>query len=237
MPEDRSSESDAADSSFDALFTTDDAHDLSTVLTLSQHFYRGEMDRVTTWRTRMDQTTNWAVVVMAAILTWAFSSADNPHYVLLIAVLAVTVFLFIEAQRFQEYDAWRDRIRVLQSNLFAEGYDPRGPEFTGWREWLSRDLREPTIHLSLLAALGHRLQHVYLPLLTVLLAAWLLRISVFDPASSWSESAAIAALSGPVVVAIVGLCYLCAVGLTAWSMRRDRRREFEYQTDERGPDR
>lgn len=33
------------------------------------HLYRGEMDRMTTWRQRLDQTTYWAVTVMAAILT------------------------------------------------------------------------------------------------------------------------------------------------------------------------
>lgn len=33
------------------------------------HLYRGEMDCMTTWRQRLDQTTYWAVTVMAAILT------------------------------------------------------------------------------------------------------------------------------------------------------------------------
>ena len=51
------------------------------------HAYRGEMDQATTWRQRLDQTTTWAVTIIAAILTWAFTNADNPHYILLIGVV------------------------------------------------------------------------------------------------------------------------------------------------------
>lgn len=43
----------------------------------------------------------------AAILTWVFTSPENPHYVLLIGILGLLDFLFIEAKRYQEYDAWR----------------------------------------------------------------------------------------------------------------------------------
>ena len=237
MPEDNpAGVDDGAQTPPDAAVTPADAGDLSTLISLSSHFYRGEMDRVTTWRTRMDQTTNWAVVVMAAILTWAFTSTDNPHYVLLVAMLAVSVFLFVEAGRFQEYDALRERVRVLQANLFAEGYDPRGPAVDEWREWLGRDLRDPTIRLSLVSALGHRLQHVYFPLLSVLLVAWVLRVSVFEPGTSWWETAAIANVPGVAVVALVGLGYLVAAGLTVRAVRRSVRREFEFDTGSESPD-
>jgi uncharacterized membrane protein len=55
-------------------------------LTLTE-LYRGERDRVTTWRGRLDQTTNWTVTIIAAMLTWVFSSPENPHYLLLIGML------------------------------------------------------------------------------------------------------------------------------------------------------
>lgn len=50
------------------------------------HLYRGEVHRMKLWRERLDSTTNWAVIVVTAILTWAFSSPDNPHYLLLLGV-------------------------------------------------------------------------------------------------------------------------------------------------------
>ena len=48
--------------------------------TAMAHFYRGEISRTNTWRTRLDATTNWAVITTAAALTFVFSSAQNPHF-------------------------------------------------------------------------------------------------------------------------------------------------------------
>lgn len=70
------------------------------------YLYRGEMDRMTTWRQRLDQTTYLAVTLMAAILTWTFSSRDNSHYILIIGMIVVGVFLQIEARRYRGYDVW-----------------------------------------------------------------------------------------------------------------------------------
>lgn len=203
-----------------------------TLMDLTSHFYRGELDRITTWRSRMDRTTNWAVVVMAAVLTWSFSNPDNPHYVILIGAAAVGVFLFVEAQRFQGYDAWRRRVQTLQQDFFAPGYDGRPPEDDRWRDWLGEDLRDPTIRLSLSLAVGHRLAHVYLPLLSVFLLAWWLRIGVFGPETTISDAAAIGAVPGLAVVAFVVGVYLVLAALTAHFLRRNVRREFEYETDE-----
>lgn len=40
----------------------------------------------------MNQATTCAVTVMAASLTWAFSSGDNPRYILLVVIEVVTTF-------------------------------------------------------------------------------------------------------------------------------------------------
>jgi len=71
----------------------DDSTGLGSVMA---HAYRGEIDRMGTWRQRLDETTKWAVTLMAAILTWAFSSTDNPHYLLLVGIVVVTIFLGIK---------------------------------------------------------------------------------------------------------------------------------------------
>lgn len=40
------------------------------------HVYRGEVYRSTTWRTRLDATTNWAVVTLGIGVSVTFSSAE-----------------------------------------------------------------------------------------------------------------------------------------------------------------
>lgn len=204
----------------------DESAGLSDRLSMIENFYRGEMERTVGWRTRLDQTTNWAVVVMAAILTFVFSSEDNPHYVVLIGVLGVFAFLVIESQRYQEYDAWRYRVRLMQRQLVADMLDPDSSQSVDWREQMADDLRNPTLVISRLQAVGHRLKRVYLFLLSVLIFAWVLRISVFDSGQTWLETARIADIPGLVVVGIVAGLYLISVALAVWSAVDDKMREF-----------
>jgi uncharacterized membrane protein len=43
-------------------------------ITALSHLYRGEVYRSTVWRTRLDTTTNWAVVTTGLALSMTFSS-------------------------------------------------------------------------------------------------------------------------------------------------------------------
>ena len=210
---------------------TDPSEALSTI----GHFYRGEMERIVGWRSRLDQTTNWAVVLMAAILTFVFSSEDSPHYVVLIGILGVLAFLVIESQRYQEYDAWRYRIRLLQRQFFADVVSSDGSSGSDWQEHLSGDLESPALLIPRWRAMGHRLKRVYLLLLTVLIAAWMLRITVFDPDNTWLETAAIGDIPGAVVVGLVLGSYLVFSALALWSVFYERMREFRDEPIS-GPD-
>ncbi|MCD2199021.1 DUF2270 domain-containing protein [Halobacterium sp. KA-4] len=193
------------------------------------HVYRGEIHRMKFWRERLDRTTNWAVVVMAAVLTWAFSGRSNPHYLLLVGVIALGAFLGVEARRYRGYDIWRSRVRTLQENVVAVGLAPdeTSPD-TDWRERLARDYREPTIKVSAEEAIAHRLRRIYLPLSTVLLVAWVVRVTAFSPVS-WPSSAAIGSLPGVVVTAAVAVTYGTAVAVACrprtWHARGELREE------------
>jgi uncharacterized membrane protein len=67
------------------------------------HFYRGELYRSQVWRTRLDTTTNWAVVPTAAMVTFAFGEAAHSHIILLLSSLVIAVFLCQEARRFRYF--------------------------------------------------------------------------------------------------------------------------------------
>jgi len=191
------------------------------------HAYRGEVDRVGTWRQRLDQATTWAVTVLAAILTWAFSSPDNPHYILLIGVVVVTVFLGIEARRYRDYDVFRSRVRLLQQNLFANALDPsQGVDSRDWRAELSRDFHTPTRKVSFVEALANRLRRVYLALLGVLVVAWIVRITAFAPRRDWLATAAIGNVPGIAVIGVVAAFYLAIAAIAFWPRERRAKGEF-----------
>ena len=60
------------------------------------HYYRAEVYRETIWRNRLDNTTNWSIVVTGAILTFSFTNPVTPHSVILVNYLIVWFFLYIE---------------------------------------------------------------------------------------------------------------------------------------------
>ena len=81
------------------------------------HLYRGEMYRSTVWRTRLDTTSNWAVVTTGIALSVTFSNiAATPLPIVLISFL-LTAFLLFEARRYQYFDIWNIRLRVMEVML------------------------------------------------------------------------------------------------------------------------
>ena len=62
------------------------------------HLYRGEVYRSTAWRTRLDSTTNWAVVTTGIALSATFSSAQASPLPMVLVGLIVSVFLLFEAR-------------------------------------------------------------------------------------------------------------------------------------------
>src|SRR5262249_21984798 len=62
------------------------------------HLYRGEVYRSTVWRTRLDNTTNWAVAGLGIAFSVSFSSKESSALPLLLIGILITVFLFFEAR-------------------------------------------------------------------------------------------------------------------------------------------
>lgn len=204
--------------------------DVSETSSVLGDAYRGELDRETTWRERLDQTTTWAVTVMAAILTWAFSSPDNPHYVILVGVVAVATFLLIEARRYRDYDVYRSRVRLFQENLLAGVLDPsQEREHENWRVELSDDYRNPAIKITLLEAVANRLRRIYFALLTVLLLAWVFRITAFVASDSVFETAAVGSFPGLAVVVVIATFYAALLAIMLWPRDREAKEEFDEE--------
>jgi uncharacterized membrane protein len=127
-------------------------------------------------------------------------------------MFVLMVFLLIEAHRYRQYDVWRGRARLLQKELFAEMYAPRDAD-SGWQTELGEALREPSYNIPYRQAVAHRLRRVYLPLLVVVLVAWIARTTVFVSNVPWEESTSIPGIPGPIVVVSIGLFYFVLLGI------------------------
>ena len=204
------------------------------VPTTLTELYRGEIDRTTNWRGRLDQTTNWTVTIIAAVLTWVFSNPDNPHYLLLIGMLTVMTFHIIETRRYRRYDVWRARIRLLERDVFAAAVHPDdNADHDDWRSELGTDLRRPALKMPFIEAYARRYRRVYLPLQTVLLVAWVVRITVFSAEAGPIATAGVVGVPGEVVIAVVGLAYFGTGAIMAWPRERKATGEM-YDRDKEG---
>lgn len=200
--------------------------DQDDFLSLLPHYYRGEVGQMSTNLGRLDLTTDWAIALLTAVLALSFGSVDSPPYFILLGMLALMMFLLFDLRRYRTYDATRSRVRMIEENVFANAFDPAGSIHRNWRKEIGEDLRKPTLKVSIWEALSRRLKRVYLPLLTVLLLAWLFRITIFVSGKNPLETAAIPGVPGIVVVGIVGLLYLGALLLALWPISRHAKGEF-----------
>jgi uncharacterized membrane protein len=141
------------------------------------HFYRGEVQRSNTWRTRLDTTTYWAVFTTGATLSFAFSSPSNPHFLIPINSILITIFLLMEARRYRYYEIWSNRVRIIETGYFAQMLAPEGvPLDEAWAEHLASDLITPHFTITEWEAVGRRLRRNYLWIFALLALSWNLKV-------------------------------------------------------------
>ena len=191
------------------------------------HYHRAEIARMAGWRDRIDRTTNWAITVVAAMLSVSLSTPTAHHGVLLFAMLLVALLLMIEARRYRFFDVYRARVRRIERNYYAQILAPEAQVEDGWTRSLGEDLRRPLFHITLQEAMSRRLRRNYGWLFLILLLAWMLKISSAklqlgagqsEFAYSFRESLSNAAL-GPlpgwlVLAAVVGFYGLLLYAIT-----------------------
>lgn len=175
------------------------------------HLYRAEVFRSTHWRTRLDNTTNWAVVTTGIALSATFSNiAASPLPMVLVGLL-VTVFLIFEARRYRYYNLFRARARLLEIDLYAPLLRGEGVKWNGaWGEMLGEDYETPHYHISFIRAAGRRLRSNYSWILAIQAVAYYGKVAIHPvPLTDLTEAFARAAI-GPIpgwIVMLAGVIF------------------------------
>ena len=163
-------------------------HDPCYVNAMS-HFYRGELGRIMIWRQRLDITTTWAITSTTTIITVAFSFRDIPHIIFFFNLVIVWMMLWIEARRYRFYDAFRGRVRMIESHFLVATVS-RNPNLLGgdWQKLVCEDLILPSFKISKLEAVGRRLKRNYVFIIAIIIVAWMTKIFMHakPPIESWS---------------------------------------------------
>jgi uncharacterized membrane protein len=170
------------------------------------HLYRGEVYRSTVWRTRLDSSTNWAVVTTGIALSATYSSSEASPLPMVLVGLLVSVFLLFEARRYLYFNVWRARARLLETEFYAPLIRGEGVRLdTGWTELLAKDYVHPRYHISFARAVGRRLRRTYAWIFIIQAVAYYGKLAIHPaPLATFAdllERAAIGPIPGGLVIA------------------------------------
>ena len=170
------------------------------------HLYRGEVYRSTVWRTRLDSSTNWAVVTTGIALSATYSSSGASPLPMVLVGLLVSVFLLFEARRYRYFNVWRARARLLETDFFAPMIKGDGVRRDSrWTELLAKDYVDPRYHISFARAVGRRLRRTYAWIFVIQAIAYYGKLAIHpEPLATLAElwqRAAIGPIPGGLVVA------------------------------------
>jgi uncharacterized membrane protein len=183
------------------------------------HYHRAEIARMAGWRDRIDRTTNWAITVVAAMLSVSLSTPTAHHGVLLFAMVLVLLLLVIEARRYRFFDVYRNRVRRMERNYFAQIFSPEDGTTDDWIHKLGDDLRRPLFLTSPSQAISRRMRRNYCWLFLILLFAWLVKTTfirmqetaaeahLVRSVDEWVRNTAIGPLPGWAVILAAALFY------------------------------
>ncbi|MCR8547234.1 DUF2270 domain-containing protein [Salipiger sp. P9] len=193
------------------------------------HLYRGEVYRSTIWRTRLDTTTNWAVVTLGVALSISFASPDaSPLPLVLVGVLLV-FFLVLEARRYRYFNVWRARARWMETHFYAPMLAEGDLHLEDdWQRVLANDYLRPRYHVPFMVAVGRRIRRNYFWILLIQTLAFAGKIAVHPTPVQSLDAAMRRADVGPVpgeAMMALGLLYVAVSGgIALWSKRDDLRR-------------
>jgi uncharacterized membrane protein len=183
------------------------------------HYHRAEIARMAGWRDRIDRTTNWAITVVAAMLSVSLSTPTAHHGVLLFAMVLVLLLLVIEARRYRFFDVYRNRVRRMERNYFAQIFAPEEGTTDDWIQKLGEDLRRPLFLTSTSQALTRRLRRNYCWLFLILLFAWIVKTTfirmqenavdahLVGSVGEWIRNASVGPIPGWVTIAALTIFY------------------------------
>ena len=192
-------------------------------LNVMVHFYRAEVGRSTSWRQRLDATTNWAVLTSAGMLSFTFATTNHSHVLLLLSNLIIVAYLLIEARRFRFFEVYRARVRMIEENMIQPVITRRlrSPK-SQWGQQVAADLDRPKYKTTFIQAVGFRLRRNYIFIFSILLGGWVLKLAMHPRvAGSFGEIYQRVGFGGIPSIAILvgGLVFYLGLAFSLWQGR------------------
>ena len=200
------------------------------------HFFRSETNREMAWRRRLDVTTSGAVFATGGMISFAFSSPDVSHIILLANVGLLCLFLLIESRRYRIYAKLKYRVRRIEEDYIAPLFNQIAsePKNFHYGPHVSPGLLDSLLThqspISRLEAAAWRLRRNYIYLYGVTYAIWLVKVFEEDRDQAWvgyvNQQAAVGSIPGLVVIIFFTLIILVALILTLYVPQISRENDY-----------
>jgi uncharacterized membrane protein len=82
------------------------------------HFYRGEMNRLTVYRTRLDNTFQYSILLTSALLVFNLQHSTLQYFPLLILFLNF-LFCFVETRRYRYFLIIQNRVCIMEKGFLC----------------------------------------------------------------------------------------------------------------------
>jgi uncharacterized membrane protein len=201
-----------------------DVESIDHAQTFMIHFFRSETSREMAWRRRLDVSTSGAVFATGGMISFAFTSSDAGHVILLANVLLLFLFLQIEARRYQVYAKVSTRIRLIEKDYIAPLFNQIAlePKAIAYEPHVDAQLidsllgqRSPVSHFE---AMIWRLRINYIYLLGITYVMWLIMILNGRRGQPWldhiNQQARVGEIPGTVMFVLFASVMLTALILS-----------------------
>jgi uncharacterized membrane protein len=134
-------------------------------------------------------------------------------------MVLVLLLLVIEARRYRFFDVYRNRVRRIERNYFAQIFSPEDGTTDDWIHRLGDDLRKPLFLISQGQAITRRLRRNYCWMFLILLFAWLVKTTfirmqesaaethLVSSVGEWARNASLGPVPGWAVITVVAIFY------------------------------
>lgn len=142
------------------------------------HLYRGEMNRLTTYRQRLDTISNWSISTLIALIVFYIGNDKIPAKIIFIFIMPIFLFSLIEARRYRYYLVSQSRINCIEKGFYVqEIFQIEIPQYQH-RHDLIQSLSCPSYPISLWKAWLIRFYRNYIWLIYFVLMTWFLKIEM-----------------------------------------------------------
>lgn len=142
------------------------------------HLYRGEMNRLTIYRSRLDMTTNWCITLISALIVLFINLESIPHYFYLFLLVPIILFSCIEARRYRYYKLSQFRVRLLEKGYYCQLFESTCAN--DWISSLTSSLYKPQDVITFKKALIVRWNRNYIWLCYLVILGYILHSVVHD---------------------------------------------------------